>query len=70
MLNWLAYFGTFKMGYLSRAVLVVALACFAADCSAEDTSRYMFERPVPRKAYVLSISDYDHEDKLPSSIKD
>lgn len=70
MLNWCAYFGALKMGYSSRAVLVIALACLATDCSAEDASKYMFERPVPRKAYVLSISDYDHEDKLPSSIKD
>ncbi|WMT76316.1 caspase family protein [Bradyrhizobium sp. Ash2021] len=60
----------FEMKCFSKVAPLMALVCLAANCLADEPSKYMFERPVPRKAYVLSISDYDHEDKLPSSIKD
>lgn len=58
------------MRYFARSALSIAFACLSAVCSAEDIPNYVFEQPVPRKAYVLSISDYEHEDKLPSSAKD
>jgi hypothetical protein len=58
------------MRHFARSVLSAAFACLSTVCSGEDGPNYVFEQTVPRKAYVLSISDYEHEDKLPSSIKD